>query len=184
MQEQWASIHNFEGIYEVSSLGRVRTTKGKTTHSELHGNRVWKQRILRQKTDQKGYKRVTLWKNKKPFSFLVHRLVASAFIPEIDGKEYINHIDGNPSNNYKDNLEWCNHSENLMHAYENRLNKSPDPIILRNLNTKEVFYFYSKAEASGFLGRNHGFVSRVIKDGKSEVDEYEIYSLAQAGGVK
>lgn len=179
MEEKWMSVAGFEGIYEVSSLGRVRTSKGKTTHSKLHGERVWKQRILKQKTDKSGYKRVDLWKNKKPTTFLVHRLVAIAYIEKPKGKECINHIDANPSNNYVTNLEWCNHAENLLHAYDKRLNKTPDSIILRNTNTGELKYFYSKAEASKSLGRNHGFLSRILKEGVPEVDEYEVYILPQ-----
>lgn len=174
--EDWKDIPEYEGIYEVSNKGRVRSAKDKTTKSKLHGTRKWKQRILRQKTDKNGYKRVSLWKNKVDKTHLVHRLVAQAFIPQVDGKEYINHIDGNPSNNYLENLEWCNHRENLIHAYKNRLNKAPDPIILYNLNTQKTKYFYSKAEASRFLGRSHGFISNLLRKGKTEVDEYEVFS--------
>lgn len=175
MEELWGEVEGYKGIYEVSNKGRIRTSKNKTTTSELHGLRTWKQRILKQKTDHNGYKRVSLWKNKVRKDFLVHRLVAFSFLPIVHGKEYVNHIDGNPSNNYLGNLEWCNHKENLIHAYENRLNESPDPIILYNLNTKETHYFYSKATASEFLGRSKGYLSALIKNGESRIDEYEVY---------
>jgi len=174
--EIWKDIPGYEKIYEVSSNGRVRSSKDKTTKSILHGERKWTQRILRLKTDKNGYKRVCLYKDKKPKDFLVHRLVAFAFIPKVEGKECINHIDGNPSNNYVENLEWCNHQENLLHAFENRLNKSPDPIVLFNLNNKDLKYFKSKSDASEFLGRNHGFISGLIKKNTYEVDEYLIFT--------
>lgn len=174
--EMWKDIVDYEGIYEVSNRGKVRSAKDKTTKSERHGIRKWRQRILRQRNDKYGYKRVNLWKKGSEKTFLVHRLVAMAFLPEVDGKEYINHIDGNPSNNYIENLEWCNHKENLIHAYKNRLNKAPDPIVLYNLNTHELKYFYSKAEASRFLGRSHGYISNLLKKGETEVDEYEVFS--------
>ena len=174
--EVWKDAVGYEGIYEVSNKGKVRSSKDKITKSKRHGVRKWQQRILRQKTDKNGYKRVSLWKNKTDKTFLVHRLVALAFLPEVEGKEYINHIDGNPSNNYVENLEWCNHKENLIHAYKNRLNKAPDPIVLYNLNTHELKYFYSKAEASRFLGRSHGYISNLLKTGETEVDEYEVFS--------
>ncbi|API89403.1 HNH endonuclease [Marinilactibacillus sp. 15R] len=173
--EKWKPILGYEGIYEVSNKGKVRSSKDKTTSSVLRGERKWKQRILRLKTDKNGYKRVTLWKNKTRKDFLVHRLVALTFITEVNGKNNINHIDGNPSNNYVENLEWCNHKENLIHAFKKGLNKSPDPIVLLNINTHETKYFYSKAEASRFLNRNHGFISRLVKEGLSEVDEYMIF---------
>lgn len=181
--EEWRAVADYEGIYEVNSKGEVRSAKGKTTESVLHGTRVWKQRILKQKTDKNGYKRVSLWKRKTSKDFLVHRLVAVAFINKVDGKECINHIDGNPSNNQAENLEWCNHRENLIHAFENRLNKSPDPIVLRNMNTNELHYFYSKSEASKFLGRNNGFVSGVVKKGRCEIDEFEVFSKPVNQGV-
>lgn len=173
--EIWKEIPGYEGVYEVSDFGRVRSSKNKTTKSIRSGERKWKQRILRLKTDKNGYKRISLWKNKQPKDFLVHRLVAMAFISKVEGKDYINHIDGQPSNNHVQNLEWCDHRENLMHAFENRLNKNAQPIILYNLNTKEMHYFISKAEAGRFLGRNHGFISRIIKEGIKEVDEYLIF---------
>lgn len=173
--ERWKDIPGYEKIYEVSTKGRVRTAKGKTTKSALHGERVWRQRIMKLKTDKKGYKRVMLYKNKSPKQFLVHRLVAMTFIQKEDGKGYINHLDGNPSNNYLENLEWCDHKENLIHAYDNRMNKNPDPIILYNTVTKEIKYFRSKAEASRYLERNHGFISRLVKAGIKTVDEYEIF---------
>lgn len=174
--EKWKCISGFEGIYEVSNTGRIRSSKDKTTKSALHGTRKWQQRILKLKTDKGGYKRVCLYKDKKPHDFLVHRLVAMAFIPKVEGKECINHIDCNPSNNYAENLEWCNHKENLIHAFDNRLNKSPDPIILFNLNNKDLHFFRSKAEASKFLGRSHGYLSNIINKGEKEVDEYLIFT--------
>ncbi|MEI5991410.1 hypothetical protein A5881_002945 [Enterococcus termitis] len=176
MEEIWKPIQGYQGIYEVSSKGKVKTSVGKKTYSSLHGVRTWKPRILKLKTDKNGYKRVTLWKNKSGKDFLVHRLVANAFIELKEGKDYVNHIDGNPSNNYAENLEWVNHSENLIHAFENRLNKSPDPIVLYNTSTKEVKYFYSKAKASEFLGRGHGYLSGIMKNGERFVDEYEIFT--------
>lgn len=177
MEEKWLEVPGYEGIYEVSDLGKVRSSKDKVTKSKLHGDRVWQQRILRQKTDKKGYKRVDLWKKKQNKTYLVHRLVMLAFIGEDKNKPYVNHIDGNPSNNYLENLEWCTSQENLLHAYENRLNESPDPIILFNSNTQEMNYFYSKSKASEFLGRNNGYVSNLLKSGVSEVDEYRIFVL-------
>lgn len=176
MAEIWKNVNGYEGIYEVSDFGRIRTAKNKTTNSLLHGERVWKQRVLKQKTDQNGYKRVSLWKNKREKTFLVHRLVAKSFIPLVDNKDCVNHLDGNPSNNYLTNLEWCDHTENLSHAYRNRLNQAPDPTVLVNTITSEAFYFMSKAKASEYLGRNKGYVSRMIQKGETTIDEYEIYT--------
>lgn len=117
MNELWKDVVGYEGIYEVSSKGRVRTHKNKVTWSNRYQKwRHWKQRYLKDKTPNGRDVRVTLWKNGKRKDFLVHRLVAFAFIPMIEGKNCINHIDGNPKNNNVENLEWCNHLENNRHA--------------------------------------------------------------------
>ena len=181
--ETWKEIPGYEGIYEVSNEGRVRSSKNKTTHSVLHGERKWKQRIFKLKTDKNGYKRVSLWKNKMVKDFLVHRLVAMAFIEKVEGKELINHKDGIPWNNKVSNLEWCTSKENNDHAVQNRLNRHADPIVLLDIRTYEPHYFSSKSEASKFIGRSHGYISNLIKKGETEVDDFEIYTIT-AGGDK
>lgn len=172
---EWRDVVGYEGIYEVSNTGLVRTHKDKTTHSVRHGERKWKQRILKNKTPNGRDVRVTLWKNKKPISYLVHRLVAEAFIPKIEGKESINHLDGDPKNNHVSNLEWCDHKENNNHAFDNGLMTTNDRIILLNKKTNETHIFRSKARASLFLGRNHGYISGRIKRGKYDLEDYWIF---------
>lgn len=173
--ENWKEIKGYEGIYEISNKGRVRTAENKVTYSELHGKRVWKQRVLKLKTDKNGYKRVSLWKNKQSKDFLVHRLVADAFIEKEKKKDLVNHKDGNPSNNYKENLEWCTAKGNVEHAFQNGLMTTQNSIVLMNTNTNECKYFLSMARASEFLGRNKGFLSSLLKRGETTVDEYEIF---------
>lgn len=63
--ETWKDVVGYEGIYEVSDAGKIRTKLGKTTHTEKHGIRTWKQRELKLKTDKLGYKRVSLFKDGK-----------------------------------------------------------------------------------------------------------------------
>lgn len=171
---EWRDIEGYEGIYQVSNDGKIRTAEGKKTHSKIHGVRVWEQRILKNKVDKKGYRRISLYKDKKAKDFLVHRLVALTFLKQVKGKNLINHIDGDPSNNYFKNLEWCNHKENLMHAYLNKINRAPNEVILESKVTGETKNFYSMAEASRYLGKNNGYISAVIKRGKTETKEYKI----------
>jgi hypothetical protein len=171
--EVWRDVVGYEGIYEVSDLGRVRTHEDKITFSVRCGVRKWQQRILKDKTPNGRDVRVSLWKNKKVKDFLVHRLVAEAFIPKIIGKDCINHMDGNPKNNHVENLEWCNYKENSNHAFDTGLMPSHE-VILYDTNSKQTHTFRSKQKASEFLGMNHGFVSGFLKRGKTRHLNYVI----------
>lgn len=102
--EIWKDIEGFEGMYQISNKGRVKSLK---RSSEL---------IMANVNTTFGYLRVKLLKNKKEYPFTIHRLVGLAFLPIIEGKTEINHIDGNKKNNNLSNLEWCNRSENMRHA--------------------------------------------------------------------
>ncbi|MDU6600365.1 MAG: NUMOD4 domain-containing protein [Streptococcus anginosus] len=173
--EIWKDVVGYEGIYEVSNFGRVRTHKDKITYSKRHGIRHWKQRILKPKTTKAREPRVSLWKDKVSKDFLVHRLVAEAFISNPDNKPTVNHIDGNPNNNHVNNLEWATYKENNNHAFDNNLIKTGASIILVDKKTKEMHLFRSMAKASEFLGRNHGYLSSVLSHGQ-ELEEYEVYT--------
>lgn len=173
--ETWKPIKGYEGLYEVSNQGRVRSSKDKTTKSKLHGERKWRQRILKQKLGKDSCCRVSLWKNKVDKTFLVHRLVAEAFIEKIEGKEYVNHIDGNRLNNFVGNLEWCDHTENNNHAFENGLMPTNQFIILENLTNGELTRFTSMSKASEYLGRNQSYIRSCIERNDYIVDHYAIY---------
>lgn len=163
MEEIWKDIAGYENIYEVSSFGRVRTSKNKVTHTERHGERKWKQRYLKDKTPNGRDVRVSLWKDGESKDYLVHRLVAQAFIPIVYGQHDINHVDGNPKNNRVENLEWCNHLQNNNHAFDNNLIATGTRIKLSHYSgvKKE---FRSLTRASEYLGRNHGYVSRKLRE--------------------
>ncbi len=101
MEELWQDIPGFEGCYQVSNLGRVKSfRKWKTAHSP-------DEYILKNYLSDNGYYQVTLYNGNVRKKFLVHRLVASAFIPNPDNLPHINHKDEDPSNNAASNLEWC-----------------------------------------------------------------------------
>lgn len=172
----WRDVVGYEGIYEVSNNGLVRTKEGKTTYTEHHGVRVWKQRILKAKLSKKdGYYRVSLWKDGEEKTHLVHRLVAEAFIPKVEGKNFVNHIDG--KGNHVDNLEWCDYDENNNHAFDNDLIQTNHKIKLVDINSNEEFYFRSKAKASEFLGKNHGYIHLRLKRGHTTADNFKIIEL-------
>ncbi|MCG2197232.1 NUMOD4 motif-containing HNH endonuclease [Staphylococcus epidermidis] len=170
MKEKWRDVVGYEGIYEVSNKGRVRTHKNKTTYTKKHGVRHWRQRYLKDKTPNGRDVRVSLWKDGKHKDFLVHRLVAFAFMPVIKGKECINHIDGNPKNNNVENLEWCNHLENNRHAFETGLMHTNMAVKLINHLGIE-YKFISMSRASQFLGRNNGYISTKLKRNRKELTD-------------
>lgn len=172
---EWKDVVGYEGTYEVSNSGEVRTKEGKTTYTVRHGVRRWKQRILKQKVSKDITCRVSLWIDGKEQTWLVHRLVAEAFIPKVADKEYINHIDGSRLNNHVSNLEWCNHTENNNHAFDNDLIKTSNKIVLVNIETKEPHYFRSMAKASEFLGKNTGCISDLLIKDIHVVEGYQIF---------
>lgn len=127
--ELWKPIIGYEGIYEVSNHGRVRSVE----HTVLQTNNgtlcktTYKGKVLKQKTSNNGYKRVHLSKGKENKWFSVHRLVAFAFCEKADGLNIVNHLDNNPLNNNADNLEWTTYKGNMQHASkQGRMRCHPD----------------------------------------------------------
>jgi hypothetical protein len=170
----WIDVEGYEGVYQVSKDGQIRTHKNNAAFSKLHGVRRWKQRVLKQKADKGGYKRVCLYKDGKPKDYLVHRLVATAFCRRYGDRDIVNHIDGNPSNNHFSNLEWCNPKENNNHAFDTGLMTTNKVISLLDKKTGEIKRFRSMQKASCFLGKSHGYISEKLKRGKKDIGNFEI----------
>ena len=101
MKEQWKDIPDYKGLYQISNLGRVKSFR----QSSKYG--CQKEYILKPAIANNGYAQVTLYDNTKKRKFLVHRLVATAFIPNPSNFPQINHKDENRLNNSIENLEWC-----------------------------------------------------------------------------
>lgn len=130
--EIWLPIEGFEGLYEVSNLGRVKS---------LRDNKTRKEKILRQGKRKDGYLIVTLWKEGKVKICYVHRLVAKAFIQNPNGYRCVNHKDECKTNNCVNNLEWCTQKYNNI--YGSRLKKVSEKLTNRQDQSKRV-YQYSK----------------------------------------
>ena len=108
--EQWKPIDGFEGFYAVSNLGRVKS---------LGNDKSRKEKILKPINNGKDYLQVGLWRDGKYKMFLVHRLVATAFIPNPEGLPEVNHKDENPLNNAKSNIEWVSRNYNINYGTRN-----------------------------------------------------------------
>ena len=118
--EIWKDVVGYEGRYRISSIGRilsldrpVETVRGNFSYTNRINGRLLKTRLLQ----TGGYESVTLSKNHIPKQYLVHRLIALAFIPNPENKKTVNHKNGIKTANYLENLEWSTQSENVCHAH-------------------------------------------------------------------
>lgn len=118
MEEVWKPINGYEGQYEISSHGRVKSVKRLISHKR--GHICVPERILVGYKTPDGYQRVYLSSNRTQRKFLVHRLVAEAFIPNPNNLPLINHRDENKQNNRVDNLEWCTNEYNVNFGTRNK----------------------------------------------------------------
>lgn len=169
--EEWRPVEGYEGYYEVSNTGRVRS---------LNYNHTGKPRDLKPKIDRYGYKVVHIHRGKTHKHLTVHRLVAIAFLPRRDGCNQVNHIDCNKQNNHVDNLEWCSNLENMQHADRNGLMKNlrlasknrRKAVMLRRIVDGKTFKFESLTKAGEFLGLMAHRVSYVANGNAKIVHGY------------
>lgn len=134
MEERWRDIPDYEGLYQASSFGRIKSLfkSGK---------------ILKPNIDKDGYFRYALCKNGKRKDYYGHRLIALTFIPNVKGYEQVNHIDGNKQNNNANNLEWCTCKENVNHSI-NVLKKRIKKVNQYDLNNNYI-NSYSSIKIAG-----------------------------------
>lgn len=117
--EVWKDIENFEGLYQVSSEGKIKSLE----RVDRKG-RIVRERIMHTHYDAQGYVHVKLNKDAKQYTKYVHRLVAQAFIPNPENKETVNHKDENKANNTLENLEWMTMKENANYGTRNERTKA------------------------------------------------------------
>ena len=155
--EIWKDIPEYEGKYQVSNLGRVKSLQ------RWSGTRFYnREYILNNYVNKKnGYVYVYLTKNNKSKNIRLHRLVAQAFISNPNNHLYINHIDGNKENNCIDNLEWCDSSYNIRDMYRRRGKYDNDDNIikkykeLKSCNKVAKLFDMTGENVRGILIRNN-----------------------------
>lgn len=170
MEEIWKDIEGYEGKYQVSSFGRVRSLD-RMVPTVHNATRMVKGKTLTPWTDRYGYHHVNLWRDCKMKSQQVHRLVATAFIKNPDGLPEVNHKNEDKTDNRADNLEWCNTRYNIN--YGNRSHKVSQTRIsnamlgLRveqlTMDGQHVRTFDSIREASRVSGADKSVIVRVCK---------------------
>jgi len=114
MEEIWKDIKGYEGLYQISNFGNIKSVeriafRNKTTFKK-------KEKLLSPFLNRNGYLAIVLWKDGKYKMTYIHRLVTLTFIQNVNKLEQVNHKDGNKLNNRVDNLEWCSRSDNIKHA--------------------------------------------------------------------
>ena len=120
MLELWKPVQRYEGLYEVSNMGNVRSLDRTVPHKRL-GEQKRRGKMLSPRLDSYGYPQVILSRNGCVQLFCVHRLVGEAFLSNPEDKPCINHLNGIKADNRAENLEFCTYSENLQHAYDTGL---------------------------------------------------------------
>lgn len=181
--EIWKDIQGYEGLYQVSNLGRVKSL-GRFIDRLVYGNYWQEEKILKPNKTKYGYLIVELRKNKKPKSFLVHRLVAITFIPNSENKPEVDHINADKTNNSVNNLRWVTAKENVRnplnmvhltgknhpmfgkkHSEETKEKlrgaNNPRARKVKNIETKEIFDTVTDAEKKYNLSR--GCIKCAIK---------------------
>ena len=156
--EEWRDVVGYEGRYQVSSMGRVKSLE----RADSWGRTV-KERILKPSTDHYGYLMVNLCAGGKRKMFFVHRLVCQVFHDNPDNKSDVNHINENKTDNRACNLEWSTRKENCNHGTRNvrmAIAKSR-PIAQYTLNGKLLKVWPSATEAQRQAGFGQGNVSEV-----------------------
>lgn len=148
--EEWLDVVGYEGLYQVSNLGRIKS---------LNYNRTGKEAIISPNNLNTGYLQVILCKNGKTKHHTIHRLVAMAFLPNTDNLPQVNHKDENKENNCVENLEWCGPKYNINYgtARERTVKNMTGPYKSKQVLCVETGVIYSSSyEASRKIGTNKG----------------------------
>jgi len=151
IQEIWKDIPRYEGYYQISNLGRVKSLERKLPFGTSY--RIKKESIMIPKFER--YYFVNLAIGQKQKTFRIHRLISESFIPNPNNYPIINHIDGNKANNDISNLEWCTYKHNSNEAI--RIGLTPKPIPMKAeksnnykllLNTQTGIFYYGCVDAA------------------------------------
>ena len=154
-KEVWKPVRLYEGKYEVSNLGKVRSLPRQKRNHDCY--QAVPEKIPKQSQNQWGYMVVYLSSDGKTRQKFVHRLVAEAFLNRA-GNDQVNHLDGIKTNNCVDNLEWCNGSDNMKHAFAHGLHSGARKVRL----VEENLVFNSLADAARYVGGKRESVYRCL----------------------
>jgi len=163
IDEIFVDIIGLENYYQVSNLGTVISKDRVITFSDGR-KRFYKSIKVKQKKTVYGYMVAPVAVNRKAQHLFVHRLIAIHFIPNPDNKPFINHIDCNKSNNSIDNLEWCTHKENSIHAQDNGLYTRGEDHFKTNISKEDVLYIKASKERGCDLAKKFNITPSSVCD--------------------
>ena len=169
MIEIWKDIPNYDGLYQVSNLGVVKSL----TYCNQYG-RIKKEKLLKQNIIKSGYCVVSIT-NKKRKTMPIHRLVAQTFITNPNNLPQVNHKDGNKQNNRVDNLEWCTNEYNMQHAKQNGLlekRKLKIKVKQYDLNDKMIKQWLSAKDVWEELKINNSHITECCKGKRKTAGGY------------
>lgn len=151
---KWKDVKGYEGLYQVSDTGKVRS---------FFRCKTQKGHILSDCIGSNGYSLVVLCKDGTRKSYTVHRLVATAFIPNPNNYPCINHIDENKSNNNISNLEWCSYAYNGLYGIRGKILDAKRKPVAKYTPSGELVRIYgSRCEAASEIGGSAGCITRAI----------------------
>lgn len=162
--EEWKDVVGFEGFYQISNFGRLKSLGG------WCGTAKRKEGIRSISYTHDGYAKARLMHQGKDKTVRIHRLVAETFIPNPENKETVNHKDGDKTNNFANNLEWVNRTEQMHHAYDlglkaSRIGSDNYNAKLTDEQVREIRKLYvrqSKEFGTVALAKKYGVTNRVI----------------------
>lgn len=182
MVEIWKDIEGYEGYYQVSNIGNVKSLDRLTTHSRrIKGGLLYKDLRCN------GYYFVNLYRGQVKYSQTIHRLVALAFIPNLLNKPQINHLNSIRTDNRVENLEWCTNSENQKHAYKFGFqvsvkgnlgytgirSKNANKINQLSKNNEFIRSFYGASEAQRITGIKASNIYKALKNKRLNVGGFK-----------
>lgn len=161
MQEIWKDIRGYEGLYQISNFGRVKSLERLAKSNNNNYRRV-KENFLKKHEDKNGYIKVSLNKNNKSKQYAIHRLVAKAFIPNPNNLPQINHKDENKQNNNLENLEWCTAKYNNSYGTRIQRCKQKRQILIEqyDLNGNLIKKWNSAKEVYNKLGYDFSIIRK------------------------
>lgn len=187
-EEKWKDIQGYEGLYQVSNFGRVKSLE-RYKKNNLGSKSLISETILKQSISNKGYCRIHLCKDAHKKAFSVHRLVADAFVPNPNNLTDVNHKDENKKNNRADNLEWCDCKYNINYGTHNKRISLTKGCAVQafDKNGQLVMEFHSMCEAERQTGISQQNISNCISGKRKTAGGYvwkKAIDVARKGGVE